>query len=187
MGRQSLERKAEIVQEVQDLLKRSQMVMVVDYKGLTVAEMSSLRAELRPLGCVFMVVKNSLMERAIAGQAAWAGMQQYLAGSSAFIMVPDRIGDALKVYQGFQKKVKKTELRGAAMAGMALNIDQIKAVADLPPKEVLLAQAAGALQTVATRLAVSLKGVPTQLGRGINEVPASLGRVLQALAQRDAA
>jgi len=187
MGRQSLERKAEIVHEVQDLLSRAQMVMVVDYKGLTVTEMSSFRADLRALGCVFMVVKNSLMERAIAGQSTWRGMPTYLAGSSAFIMVPDRIGDVLKVYQAFQKKVKKSELRGAAMAGMALNPDQIKAVADLPPKEVLLAQAAGALQSVATRLAVSLTGVPTQLARGINEVPASLGRVLQAVSQKDAA
>lgn len=188
MGRQSLERKAEIVQEVQSLLAGAQMVMVIDYKGLTVAEVSALRAELRPLNTVCMVVKNSLMERAIAGQATWSGMPHFLAGSSAFIIVPDRIGDVLKIYQDFQKKTKKTELRGAAMAGMALTVDQIKAVADLPPKEVLVAQAAGAIKAVATRLAVSLNGVPTQLVRVINEVPASVGRVVQAIAtQKDEA
>ncbi|GAB4217407.1 MAG: 50S ribosomal protein L10 [Synechococcales cyanobacterium] len=187
MGRKSVQQKAEIVQEVQGLLGQTQMVMVIDYKGLTVAEFSAFRAELRPLNTVCMVVKNSLMERAITGQATWTGMNQFLSGSSAFILVPDRIGDVLKVYQDFQKKTKKTELRGAAMAGMALNPDEIKAVADLPPKEVLLAQAAGAIKAVATRLAVSLNGVPTQLARSIHEVPASVGRVVQAVATRDAA
>ncbi|HBY77115.1 MAG TPA: 50S ribosomal protein L10, partial [Cyanobacteria bacterium UBA11148] len=66
-------------------------------------------------------------------------------------------------YQDFQKATKKTEFRGGVMQGRALNQDQVKAIADLPSKEQLIAQIAGAINSIATKLAV-----------GINEVPASL-------------
>jgi large subunit ribosomal protein L10 len=71
--------------------------------------------------------------------------------------------------------------------GQLLTEEQIKSIADLPPKEVLLAQAAGALNTVASKLARSINEVPASVARGINEVPASLGRALQAIASKEAA
>ncbi|MFS8831560.1 50S ribosomal protein L10, partial [Synechococcus sp. R8-2] len=74
MGKQPLAKKAEIVDKVRSLLQASQMVLVIDYKGLTVAEMDQLRAELRKSDSVCMVVKNTLMRRAIADQKAWAGI-----------------------------------------------------------------------------------------------------------------
>lgn len=73
MGKQSLAKKAEVVDEVRSLLQASQMVLVIDYKGLTVAEMNQLRAELRKADAVCMVVKNTLMRRAVADLKAWAG------------------------------------------------------------------------------------------------------------------
>ncbi len=184
MGKQTLARKAEIIDDVQSLLDASQMVLIIDYKGLTVFEFNDFRTELRQSDSVCMVVKNTLMRRAIADRPTWAGIPTFLAGPSAFVMIRGDIAKAVKTYQDFQKKSKKTEFRGAAIDGQALNLDQAKAIADLPPKEILLAQAAGAIQSVATKLAVSLNGVPTQLVTGINEVPASLGRVLQAIASK---
>ena len=78
MGKQPVAKKAEIVNEVRSLLQASQMVLVIDYKGLTVSEMDQLRAELRKSDSVCMVVKNPLMRRAIADQKAWAGIAPFL-------------------------------------------------------------------------------------------------------------
>ncbi len=187
MGKQPLSKKMEIVDEVSTLLDSSQMVLVIDYKGMTVTEMNTLRGDLRESDSVCMVVKNTLMRRAIADRPTWAGLGEYLSGPSAFILIRGDIGKAVKAYEGFQKQAKKTEFRGAAIDGQALNLEQAKAIADLPPKEVLLAQAAGGINAMATRLATSLNGVSTQLATGINEIPSSLGRVLQAMSQRDEA
>lgn len=187
MGKQPVAKKAEVVEEVRSLLQASQMVLVIDYKGLTVAEMNQLRAELRKANSVCMVVKNTLMRRAIADQQAWAGIAPFLAGPSAFILIRGDIATALKAYQDFAKQTKKTEFRGAAMEGLSLTLEQAKAIAELPPKEVLIAQVAGSLKSVATKLAVGLNAVPTQVARGIQEIPASLGRALRAVADKKAA
>ncbi|NJL97439.1 MAG: 50S ribosomal protein L10 [Synechococcaceae cyanobacterium SM2_3_2] len=184
MGKQTLARKAEIIEDVQSLLDASQMVLIIDYKGLTVFELNDFRAELRESDSVCMVVKNTLMRRAIADRPTWVGVSEYLAGPSAFVMIRGDIPKAVKTYQDFQKKSKKTEVRGAAIDGLALTLDQAKAIADLPPKEILMAQAAGAIKAVATKLAVGINAVPTQLVTGINEVPASLARALQAIASK---
>ena len=187
MGKQSLAKKAEVVDEVRSLLQASQMVLVIDYKGLTVAEMNQLRAELRKADAVCMVVKNTLMRRAVADLKAWAGILPFLSGPTAFILIRGNIAAALKAYQDFARQTKKTEFRGAAAEGLSLTLDQAKAIADLPPKEVLLAQVAGSLKLVATRLAVGLNTVPSQVARGIHEIPASLARAVRAIADKEAA
>jgi large subunit ribosomal protein L10 len=184
MGR-TLESKTQVVDELKQILSESQLAIVIDYQGLTVAEITDLRRRLRPTGTVCKVTKNTLMQRAIDGDTTWQPMEEFLSGSTAFMLVKDDIGGAIKAYQDFQKASKKTEFRGGVMQGRALNDAQVKAIADLPPKEVLMAQVAGALNSIATRLAVGINEVPASLGRSINEVPASLGRCLQAMAQKE--
>ena len=71
------------------------------------------------------------------------------------------------------------------MQGQALNEQQVKAIANLPSKEELIAQIAGALNSIATSLARGINEVPTSLARGINEVPASVGRVVGAVAAKE--
>ena len=81
---------------------------------------------------------------------------------------------AIKAYQEFQKVTKKSELRGGVMDGKLLKEADVKALGDLPSKEQLMAQIAGAINGLATKIAV-----------GINEVPSSLARALQAYADKD--
>ncbi|MBE9127001.1 MULTISPECIES: 50S ribosomal protein L10 [unclassified Coleofasciculus] len=181
MGR-TLENKQEVVADLQKLLGESQLAIVIDYQGLSVAEISDLRNRVRPTGTVCKVTKNTLMRRAVEGDENWQPMTEFLVGSTAFLLVKDDIGGAIRAYQDFQKVSKKTEFKGGVMQGRALNQDQVKAIADLPSKEELIAQIAGAINSIATKLAVGINEVPASLGRGINEVPASLGRVLQAIA-----
>lgn len=173
MGRTLADKQA-IVADLKQNLSESQMALVIDYKGLSVAEITDLRRQLRPTGTVCKVTKNTLMGLAVKGDPTWEPMQDFLSRSSAFLLIKDDMGGAIKAYQAFQKATKKTEFRGGVMQGKALNEAEVKAIADLPSKEELLAQIAGAINSIATKLAV-----------GINEVPASLGRGLAAIAAKE--
>jgi large subunit ribosomal protein L10 len=166
----TLENKKEIVAELKESLSGSQMALVIDYKGLTVAEITDLRNRLRPSGTVCKVTKNTLMRIAIADDQNWQPLTEFLADSSALLMVQDDFSAAIKAYQEFQKVTKKTALRGGVMDGRSLNEDQVKAIGSLPPKEQLMAQIAGAINGVTTKLAVGINAVPSALARGIKAV-----------------
>ena len=170
----TIEDKQAMVTEIKQALSESQLAMVIDYQGLTVAEISDLRRRLRPTGTVCKVAKNKLMGIAIDGQDNWQPMTELLKGSSAFLLVKDDFSSAIKAYQEFQRVSKKTELRGGVMEGRLLKEADVKALGDLPSKEQLIAQIAGALNALATKIAV-----------GINEVPASLGRSIKAVSEQD--
>ena len=184
MGR-TRDSKAEVVAGLKELLQESQLAMIVDYQGLSVAEITDLRRRLQPSGTTCKVTKNTLMRLAIAENDDWQPMNQFLKGSSAFLLVREDVRGAVKAYQAFKKDTKKTEFRGGVMQGQALNEDQVKAIADLPSKEELMAQVAGAINSLATKLAVGINQVPSSLARGINEVPASLGRCVGAIASKE--
>lgn len=184
MGR-TRESKETIVAELKESLSEAQLAVVLDYQGLTVAEITELRNILRPTGSTCKVTKNTLMRLAVAEDQNWQAMTEFLSGTNAFVLVKDDIGGAIRAYQDFKKATKKTEFRGGVMQGQALNEEQVKAIADLPSKEELMAQVAGALNSLATKLAVSINEVPSSVARGINEVPSSLGRAIQAIAQKE--
>lgn len=170
--------------EIQDLLKEAQLAFVIDYKGLTVAEITNLRNRLRPKGAVCKIAKNTLVRIAVEGDSNWEPMTEFLKDTSAFVLVKDDLGGAIKEYQAFQKESKKTTLRGGVMEGQALTEEQIKAITELPTKEELMARLAGAIKAMPTRVAVGINAVPTKLAVGINEVPASLSRAINAVANQ---
>jgi large subunit ribosomal protein L10 len=170
----SLENKQAIVADLKQQLSESQMMVVIDYKGLSVAEITDLRRRLRATGASCQVTKNTLMRRAVEGDENWQAMQGLLKESSAFLFLKDDIGGAIKAYQEFQKVTKKSEVRGGVLEGKALSEADVKAIGDLPSKEQLMAQIAGALNALATKVAV-----------GIKEVPSSIARGLQAYADKD--
>ncbi|RCJ17534.1 50S ribosomal protein L10 [Nostoc sp. ATCC 43529] len=173
MGR-TLEDKQEIVAELKETLSESTLALVIEYQGLTVAEITDLRRRLRPSGAVCKVTKNTLMGIAIQDQEKWQPLSELLKGSSAFLLVKEDFSSAIKAYQDFQKATKKTELRGGVMEGRLLKENDVKALGDLPSKEQLMGQIAGAINSLATKIAV-----------GINEVPGSLARALQAVAEAE--
>jgi len=183
MGK-TLDVKKQIVAELKQDLSESQLALVIDYKGLTVAEITDLRRKLSPAGATCTVAKNTLMRIAVNGDATWQPMTEFLANSSAFIFIKDDIPAAIKTYQDFQKATKKTELRGGVMEGIALREQDLKTILDLPPKEVLMARIAGAIKAVPTKLAVSVNAVPTKLAVGIKEVPGKLVRAIKAVSEK---
>ncbi len=168
MGR-TLENKQEIVAGLKKDLDGATMVAVINYQGLTVAQITDLRRRIRPKGGLCTVTKNTLMGKAILDDTNWQALEPLLSGSSAFLVLRDDIGGAIKAYYEFQKATKKTELHGGVMEGQILTGEQVKAIGDLPSKEQLMAQIAGALNSVTAKIAI-----------GVKEVPSSIARALQA-------
>mgnify|MGYP001824804285 CR=1 FL=1 len=168
MGR-TLENKQQIVEELKGLLSEAELALVLDYKGLSIREMSELRSRLREADSVCKVTKNTLMRCAIEGDSAWSGLDALLTGTNAFVLSKGDVGGAVKAVQSFQKDIKKSETKGGLFEGKLLSQNDIKAIGDLPSKEVLMAQIAGAINGVATKLAVGIKEVPAGLARALNQ------------------
>ena len=171
MGR-TLENKQQIVGELKELLADAELALVLDFKGLSIKEMSDLRDRLRASNSVCKVTKNTLMRRAIDGDSNWASLDSLLTGTNAFVLVKGDVGAGVKSVQTFQKELKKSETKGGLFEGKLLSQDEIKAIADLPSKEQLMAQIACAINAVATKVAV-----------GINEVPSGMARALKQHAE----
>lgn len=175
MGR-SKANKAEIVADLKAKLTDAQMIFIVDYQGFTVAEITDLRNRIRPAGGSCKVTKNTFMGLAIAGDERWQALDSLLSGSSAFILVGEEVGAVVKAFKEFQKATKKGEIRGGVMEGKVLSVADVEALGDLPSKEQLYAQIAGALNAVTAKIAI-----------GIKEVPSSVARGIKAISEKDAA
>ena len=167
MGR-TLENKQQIVEEIKSLLIESEMALVLDYKGLTIKEMSDLRARLHKNHGICKVTKNSLMRRAIDGEKKWADLDTLLTGTNAFILIKEDVG-GVKAIQSFQKEINKSETKGALFEGKLLSDLEIKEIASLPTKEVLMAKIAGALNSVTSKVAISINEVPSGLARSLKQ------------------
>jgi len=171
MGR-TLESKKQIVEELKTLLGEAEMALVLDYQGLSIKEISDLRQRLQVSESVCKVTKNTLMRLAIDGNESWEHLNSLLTGTNAFVLIKGDVGGGVKAVQSFQKDTKKSETKGGLFEGKLLSQDEIKAIASLPTKEVLMAQIAGTLNSITTKVAL-----------GINEVPSSLARSLQQHAE----
>ena len=168
MGR-TLESKKQIVEDLQRLLGESEMALVLDYQGLSIKEMSDLRTRLQASKGVCKVTKNTLMRHAIDGNDAWSNLKSLLTGTNAFVLVKGDVGGALKAVQAFQKDTKKSATKGGLFEGKLLSDEQIKAIASLPSKEVLMAQIAGALNSVTTKVSVGINEIPSGLARSLKQ------------------
>lgn len=169
MGR-TRENKQEIINDLKDLLSETQLAFVIDYTSLSVAEITDLRNRIRPTGGICKVTKNTFMGMAVKGDENWQPMEQFLNHSSAFLLVKEDISGAVKAYKAFRKDRKKTELRGGVLEGRALSKEQIEALGDLPTKDQLYGQIAGAINALATKVAFGVKEIPSSLARGIKAV-----------------
>ena len=106
MGR-TLENKQQIVEELKQLLGEAEMALVLDYKGLSIKEMSDLRTRLQASNGVCKVTKNTLMRRAIDGNSAWSELDSLLTGTNAFVLVKGDVGGAVKAEIVAQTKSDK--------------------------------------------------------------------------------
>jgi large subunit ribosomal protein L10 len=141
----SREQKEKMVADYVDNMSQSQALILTDYRGLTVANISELRHRLREVDSVFQVVKNTLFMRALED----AGLPIPSESMGGPVAVAYCLGDAppaAKVLMGFAKETDLLTVRGAILGTSLLDVEGVKGLADLPPREILLAQLVGAVQ-----------------------------------------
>ena len=157
-----LQKKA-LVASLHQTFAATGLVVVTHHAGLTVAEMTELRRQMRNGGAAFKVTKNRLTRLALAG-TKFAGLAPLFTGSTAIAYSTDPVA-AAKVAVAFANANEKLTIVGGAMGDQMLGADGVKALATLPSLNVLRAKLVGLLQTPATRLATVLQAPAGQLAR----------------------
>jgi len=161
-----LEDKKRIAQDLRERFDKSKVIIVTDYKGLNVIKINALRRKLREVDVEFKVVKNSLLIRA-AEDTDVAQINEYFKGPSAVAISYDDPVAPAKVLSEFAREFKALEIKVGVMGNKVLDLSAIKALSDLPSREVLLGQVLSAMN-----------GVPTGFVRALND---NIGRFLNVL------
>ena len=156
-----IEQKKQIVTEIADKFKASQSTIVVDYRGLTVSEVTELRKQLREAGVDFKVYKNSMTRRA-AEAAELTGLNEALTGPNAIAFSNDDVVAPAKILNDFAKKHEALEIKAGVIEGNIATVEEVKALAELPLREGLLSMLLSVLQAPIRNLALAAKAVADQ-------------------------
>jgi large subunit ribosomal protein L10 len=166
--------KVATVQEVKSKVDGTSTAVVTEYRGLTVAEISTLRKQLRTLGADYKVFKNTLVLRAITG-TTFEPIGQFLQGPTAIAFVEGDVSAVAKALRDFAKESPKLVVKGGVVDGKVLSFKELTALADLPSRDVLLAQLAGLLASPLRTMAGLLKAVPQNFAYGLSALLESKG------------
>ena len=177
--------KASTVAELADHFRTSNAAVLTEYRGLTVAQLKSLR---RTLGSTvtYAVVKNTLTKIA-AKEAGVAGVDDLLAGPSAIAFVKGDAVDAAKVIKNFAKENPALVIKGGYMDGKALSASDIQKIADLESREVLLSKLAGAMKAKQSQAAALFAAPLAQTARALGALQTKLESDPSAVASASAA
>ena len=156
--------KQTVVADVAAQVARSQTLALAEYRGLTVAHLDVLRKQAREKGVYLHVLKNTLARRAVAG-SPFEVASESMVGPLIYGFSEDAVA-AAKVLSDFAKGNDKLIVKGGAYAGKALNADGVKALANVPSKEVLLSQLLGLMQSPVSRMARVLAAIAEKKGAG---------------------
>lgn len=165
----NLENKKQIVQDLHEEFLKFQIVILTDYKGLDVAAVNVLRRQLREADAGYKVVKNSLLVRACEETEAEVMKESFTGPSAIAYSYTDPVAPA-RVLTKFAEEYEQLEIKNGVLNGKILDLNAIKALADLPSREVLLAQ-----------FLSTANGVSTALVRALNDVPTRMLNILQAI------
>jgi len=168
----NLDEKKAVVAEISAEVAKAQAIIVAEYRGLEVGNMTDLRREARKAGVYLRVLKNTLARRAVEG-TPFSGLSEHMVGPLVYGISPDPVATA-KLLNDFSKSNDKLVIKGGAYGGKALDVNGVKALAAVPSKEVLLSQIAGLLKSPVQRTAAVLAALAQQRGGGAEaETPAA--------------
>jgi len=176
--------KVAVVNEVRDRLEASDGAVLTEYRGLTVAELAALRAELAQAGGDYKVYKNTLVRLAVAG-GPQAELHDLLTGPTAIAFVKGDVSAVAKSLRDFSRANPNLVVKGGVVGTGLLSASDINVLADLPPRDTLLAQFAGALAAPLQQLAGLIQALPRNLAYGISALidqRQAGGEVLEATA-----
>jgi large subunit ribosomal protein L10 len=157
--------KAAVVNDVTGLAAKAQTLVLAEYRGITVADMTKLRTAARSNGVELSVLKNTLARRAVAG-SGFAVASDMMTGPLIYGFSVDAVA-AAKVVADFAKTNDKLVIRGGAFAGKALDVNGVKQLASIPSKEVLLSQLLGLMQSPISRTARVLAALAEKKGEAV--------------------
>jgi large subunit ribosomal protein L10 len=153
-----LERKKKIVDEIAGKLKDSVSTIVVDYRGLSVSEVTELRKQLRDAHVEYKVYKNTFVRRATA-MTDLTALDDSLTGPTAISFSKEDVIAPAKILFNFSKDHEALEIKTGVIEGKPVTMDEIKALAELPSREALLSMLANVLQAPIRNFALGVKAV----------------------------
>lgn len=171
-----VELKQPIVQAIADDIKDAQSVVLVDYRGLTVAQDTELRKQLREAGVIYKVCKNTMMKRAFEG-TDFAQLDEYLDGPNAIAISKDDATAPARILAKFAKDAKALELKAGVVEGQKYDAAALAELAKIPSREELLSRLLGSMQSPITNLArvlnqIAEKGGAAECTPATEEAPA---------------
>jgi large subunit ribosomal protein L10 len=159
--------KVAVVEQITAKLRDSNAVFVTEYRGMSVGQMADLRAALRPNDAEHKVYKNSLAKLAVR-EAGVDGLDDLLVGPTALTFVQGDIAAAAKALRDVARTNPLLVLKGGVLGESVLSADDVKALADLPSRDELLAKLAGGLQAPLVKTAGLLQALPRNFAYGLS-------------------
>ena len=179
--------KEAVISDVTSLAAKAQTLVLAEYRGITVADMTKLRTQARSSGVTLSVFKNTLARRAVAG-GVFDVLSDQMTGPLIYGFSEDAVA-AAKVVAEFAKTNDKLVIRAGAFGGKVLDVEGVKQLASIPSKEVLLAQLLGLMLSPISRTARVLAALSEKRGAGaVAEVEAveAVGEATEAVAAAEA-
>jgi len=164
----NLDEKKAIVAEVSAHVASAQAIIMAEYRGMEVGQMTQLRAKAREAGIYFRVVKNSLVRRAVK-DTPYAALADHMVGPLAYGISSDPVA-AAKVLHEFSRDNEKLVIKVGAMSGKIMFLEDVRALATLPSREELLSKLLGTMQAPIAKFVRTLNEVPSKFVRGLAAV-----------------
>ncbi|MBX9915726.1 MAG: 50S ribosomal protein L10 [Nitrosomonas sp.] len=161
----NLDEKKAIVAEVSAQVANAQAIIIAEYRGMEVGQMTQLRAKTRESGVYFHVIKNSLVRRAVV-DTPYAGLAKHMVGPLAYGISTDPVA-AAKVLHEFSRDNEKFVIKVGAIGAQVISRDEITALAVLPSRDELLARLLGTMQAPIAKFVQTLNEVPARFVRGL--------------------
>jgi large subunit ribosomal protein L10 len=164
----NLEEKKAVVAEVGEQVSKANAIIIAEYRGLQVGDMTKLRVQARKSGVYLRVLKNTLVRRAVDG-TPFSALSAQMVGPLVFGISADPVA-AAKVLNDFAKSNDKFVIKAGAMPNQVMDVNGVKALATLPSREELLARLLGTMQAPIAQFVRTLNEVPTKFVRGLAAV-----------------
>ena len=164
----NLDEKKAIVAEVSAHVASAQAIIMAEYRGMEVGQLTQLRAKAREAGIYFRVVKNSLVRRAVK-DTPYAALADHMVGPLAYGISSDPVA-AAKVLHEFSRDNEKLVIKVGAMGGKIMFLEDVRALATLPSREELLSKLLGTMQAPIAKFVRTLNEVPSKFVRGLAAV-----------------
>lgn len=157
----AINKKIKEVEELAEKIQKAKIVLLTDYKGINVADVTGIRAKLRGVNAEYKVIKNNITRRALQS-CNIEGLEGQLEGTTAVILGYEEYLEPLKAIYEYAKNNEFYKIKGGIIEGKVVSVEELITLAKLPSRETLIAQLAGALLGNITKLAVALNEVSKQ-------------------------